>query len=316
MIRSFKGFTQAVFLLLFLCLGEGLHAQCENSYTVNNVVVPNVHYCIGDDFIDIRVFSSAPDIQLVVIPNTSAGGLNPYSNPDTIQLGEFANPLGTSVTIPIVSQNLLSGSYNIFAVPFPVGTDDVDCEFARNSSLIRIYDKVDFTTSNGTVCAGGRVNLEDYVSGTVATNEVKFYYTNSDAANAVNDISTLTDYPTADITYYVAVKESESINIPEDCVVIESFSIDVLDAPPADAGSDVTICESDATTLTASGGVSYEWLPDLYLSSNTVASPTVTTSSSMTYAVTVTDVNGCTASDVVDVTVTQTPVCLPITSNQ
>jgi hypothetical protein len=73
--------------------------------------------------------------------------------------------------------------------------------------------------------------------------------------------------------------------------------------PVANAGNDVTICLNGSTTLNATGGVSYQWTPATGLSNpsiaNPVASPTVTT----VYAVTVTDVNGCTDADSVTVNV-------------
>ncbi|MBI4645641.1 MAG: T9SS type A sorting domain-containing protein [Bacteroidia bacterium] len=75
----------------------------------------------------------------------------------------------------------------------------------------------------------------------------------------------------------------------------------------ASAGNSAIICQGDSYTLHASGGVSYNWDPPTGLSAtniaNPVASPTITT----TYTVTVTDINGCTATDQATVTVNPTP---------
>lgn len=78
--------------------------------------------------------------------------------------------------------------------------------------------------------------------------------------------------------------------------------------PTPDAGTDVSICSGQSTNLNASGGVGYDWSPSTGLSCtncvNPVASPTTTT----TYTATVTDVNGCSDTDDVTVTVLNNPV--------
>jgi flavin reductase (DIM6/NTAB) family NADH-FMN oxidoreductase RutF len=72
-------------------------------------------------------------------------------------------------------------------------------------------------------------------------------------------------------------------------------------APSADAGSDVVVnCTNPGTVLTASGGTSYTW--NNGASQDATVSPNTTT----TYTVTVTAANGCTATDVVVVTVDKT----------
>lgn len=76
--------------------------------------------------------------------------------------------------------------------------------------------------------------------------------------------------------------------------------------PIAFAGPDVSICSGDSVQLNASGGVSYVWSPAAGLSSTTVANPVASTSATTTYTVTVTNMNGCVATDEVTVFVTRT----------
>ena len=74
----------------------------------------------------------------------------------------------------------------------------------------------------------------------------------------------------------------------------------------ADAGADVEYCDdgsSTTTTLTASGGVDYEWS-----TGDILASTTVTPTSTTTYTVTVTDASLCTATDEVSVIIHPDPV--------
>ena len=67
----------------------------------------------------------------------------------------------------------------------------------------------------------------------------------------------------------------------------------------ANAGADVSICEGESTTLTASGGVTYLWSTGA-----TTASITVSPNTTQTYTVTAFDTNGNSDSDDVIVTVT------------
>ena len=67
----------------------------------------------------------------------------------------------------------------------------------------------------------------------------------------------------------------------------------------ANAGNDVAICEGASTTLTATGGGSYEWS-----TGETTASITVSPLADETYSVTVSDGNSCSLTDTDDVTVT------------
>jgi subtilisin-like proprotein convertase family protein len=73
-------------------------------------------------------------------------------------------------------------------------------------------------------------------------------------------------------------------------------SVTILFATGAFAGNDVTICTGFSTTLTATGGVGYEWSTSETTTSISV-SPLVDTD----YTVTVTAANGCTSTDEVTV---------------
>lgn len=67
--------------------------------------------------------------------------------------------------------------------------------------------------------------------------------------------------------------------------------------------STTTICEGDTVQLSASGGVSYNWSPSNTLSCNTCPDPVASPLLNTTYTVEVTDANGCTNQDSVEVNV-------------
>lgn len=78
-------------------------------------------------------------------------------------------------------------------------------------------------------------------------------------------------------------------------------------APVAYAGSDSAYCNSTYVQLNASGGLNYSWAPSTGLSNSHIASPGVNAIGSATYTVTVSDINGCSSSDSVHITVYPNP---------
>jgi gliding motility-associated-like protein len=109
--------------------------------------------------------------------------------------------------------------------------------------------------------------------------------------------------PSNTTTYTVVVTNSSS-----GCSAIDSVTVTIFPAVNADAGQNVNICKGNNTTLGASGGSSYAWIPTTSISDpaifNPVASPTTTT----TYTVIVTAASGCVSSDSVKVIVNNLPV--------
>ncbi len=111
--------------------------------------------------------------------------------------------------------------------------------------------------------------------------------------------------PSANETYTVTVTDANG------CTASASVNIDLFPLTVADAGNDVTICPGGTATLTATGGVDYEWS-----TSETAASIDVTPTANETYTVTVTDANGCTASDDVVVSIANNTLTVTSSANE
>ena len=113
----------------------------------------------------------------------------------------------------------------------------------------------------------------------------------------------------AGVTYAVEVRDNiglcfEShgdiiLNCTIDPCVLNPFTI--IDYP------DQTVCSGERATLNASAGVSYSWFPVTGLNTSTIANPTASPSTTTTYTVTVTNQEGCTATDAITVTVANLP---------
>lgn len=87
------------------------------------------------------------------------------------------------------------------------------------------------------------------------------------------------------------------------CTYTSSDTLIVKPLPNAFAGNNTSICKGNHATLVASGGDSYVWNTQDE-NNSIIVEPTTTT----TYIVTVTGINGCTKSDSVTVTVNEYPV--------
>lgn len=103
--------------------------------------------------------------------------------------------------------------------------------------------------------------------------------------------------PSGSTTYTVIATNADG------CTSSDVVTVNVGSLPIASASPDINICEGNAATLTASGGSSYAWSP----AGGTNPSITVSPSTTTTYFVTVTDGNGCSATDSVQVVVHQAP---------
>ena len=123
-------------------------------------------------------------------------------------------------------------------------------------------------------------NFDDPVSGIANT---------SDEQNPHHVFSAPGNY---NVKLLISNCESDSIIIP----------VTVYPLPPAEAGSNVSICHDKSVILNATGGVTYIWSPSTGLSYTTGSSVTADPASTTTYIVTVTDSRGCINRDSVTVT--------------
>jgi len=189
---------------------------------------------------------------------------------DTAIANPVANPVVTTTYILTVEDNnscVNSDSVIVNVFPLPVADAGEDVQF----------------------CSGDSVQLN--ASGGVT-------YSWSPSTGLSNDtIANPYASPIADTQYIVTVDDGNG------CLDSDTIFVTVLPAPTANAGTDVFICQGDTTQLFATGGDVYVWAPATDISDVNIADPQVWTNFPTTYYVTVTDVNGCIATDSVFVDV-------------
>jgi hypothetical protein len=137
------------------------------------------------------------------------------------------------------------------------------------------------------VCSGSSVNLDG--SGGISYSWSPGTYL--DNPLIANPLCT----PGADITYTLTVTNGSG------CTDTDVITVSIAPEVIADAGEDVIKCGDDGVMLNASGGVSYSWSPTAFLDNPLIANPISTAPIDFNYTVTVTDINGCTGTDVVSV---------------
>lgn len=292
--------------IIGICANNFIYGQCP---TITNFDVPRG--CANMPLDSIFLVSTADSIEIVAFQ--FGAGIDPYTSPGGTSLGVLEVPANDTLLVQPFPNSLGQGFYLFYAIAHPTPTDPT-CRPSDVES-VEIFEFVEIQTTDGTSCENSRINLADFVSGVSNANSVLFFDNLADANNETNPILEY-DYPSVTTTYYVIAKASSSEFIPDNCVSMDEFTITVVPSPTANAGTDETICEGEDAQLSASGGSSYSWAPATLLDDATLANPTTNISTTTQFGVTVTDANGCTGTDLVTVTVTQLPVCLPISGRQ
>jgi len=118
--------------------------------------------------------------------------------------------------------------------------------------------------------------------------------------------------PSPSHTYTTANTFTAALTITsEGCSETYSTSVVINPIPIANVGVDVPICLGDAVQITPSNidpNAYYSWSPATGVSNPNVPNPMIQTATTTNYVMTVTSVNGCQASDDINIIVSQPPV--------
>ena len=146
---------------------------------------------------------------------------------------------------------------------------------------------------NQKICIDGSTKLE-------GSGGINYSWT-SNPSGFSSDSSSPVVSPTITTQYFVMVKDTNG------CIAGDSTSI-VVNPLPVIAVNGGSVCNGLSTTITASGGIDYLWTPSTGLSNNTIDDPVADPTTTTTYTVLVTDINGCQNTDSLKVTVDPLPI--------
>jgi gliding motility-associated-like protein len=191
------------------------------------------------------------------------------------------------------------GSYTVSV------TDNNNCTYTRPAPVtIGLTNDMAYTPMTDTViCEGTGATLQPQ------TNATQFVWKGPAITPNNTAQSSISVKPVADTFYSVVATYGR-------CSYNDTVNVDVNTAPVADAGPGNTICFGKSDTLSASGGVTYEWSPLTYLSGNITGPDPVVNApqQTITYSLYVRDAAGCRSLMSSTVTINVTPPLLVIVS--
>ena len=176
---------------------------------------------------------------------------------------------------------------------------DVNCSNAAAGTQTVYIDDLPTVTSlsgGGTYCEGDPVN-DIFVDVTGAGPWTIDYTLNGTATSYSNAASPLNLGNAAGVYVVTGIADAHCSNSASGTQMIT-----VNPLPIVSAGSDFTICEADPTVLTGSGAATYVW------NNGVTDGASFTPTSTATYTVVGTDMNGCVSSDSIILTVEPLPV--------
>ena len=256
--------------------------------TLYSVTVTDMNGCSGTAEIMVNV-GTAPSITVLTpsqdlticegasttLEVEATGGTPPY------EYSWLNGPTGPSQTVsPVVTT-----TYTVEV------TDSIGCTASQEIEVV-VGSTVALTISGGTeLCAGSSLELQANATG--GTGPYTYSWSNGLGTGPIKTVSPL------DTTTYT-VTATDALG----CEDVQSITINVNPALGLTIEGGANVCFGSAAVITAipSGGTgpyTYQWSDDL----GTEASQTVTPSSEETYAVTVTDLVGCTIADSITISV-------------
>ncbi|MGB1204918.1 MAG: T9SS type A sorting domain-containing protein [Chitinophagales bacterium] len=258
---------------------------CADYANLPNPITPQpVEICVGDDIPSFDVtFNDEP-------ANYQIKWYYPTEN-DSV-----ATTTGNASYVPEI-ENSIAGNYTYYAQTFVLGSDgETECESAASlTSFILEIDALPTAQISGdeTICSGEPINLTAFPN-----NQIYLWETGDTTTTTTQILSIDTLSQTTEYSVTVFNPENGTCNtIATQTVIVSNVSVTLLD-------NDQTICEGDEITITATAAgnnLSYLW------STGDTTKIISGVSNLTTYSITVTDGNGCEATDVLEITIVSKP---------
>jgi len=255
------------------------------STTTYIVTVTDAFGCSNTDAVVLTVFT-LPVVQTsndttvcygsTVQLSASGGVIYNWSPSATLNNSTISNPIATpqqstTYTVVVTDINSCSASGEVIIVVNPLPQ-----VFGGGHQSICIGDTATFTATGG----------------------INYAWSTGDTQ------SVIIVSPQASTTYTVTASDNMG------CTNTSAAFLTVNLWPQAFAGADTSICPNTPAYLNASGGIIYVWSPSTGLSGINTHNPVASPSSPITYTVTVTDANGCSATDDVSIGFYESPVVM------
>jgi len=188
--------------------------------------------------------------------------------------------------------NVLAGTYTF------VVTDSRNCGRTDSLKIVPTITIIANAVPDVSICPNNTVVLNGTTS--IGANAFNWYQVQTPTV-ALGNTSTISVSPASGTFSYVL----EAISSVSTCLDSEMVLVTVYPSPFVDAGPSFTIPLFSTVTIGGSPssptGVSYTWSPPFTLDNSFISNPIASNTVNTTYTLTVTDANGCTASDTISV---------------
>lgn len=271
------------------------------------VEVVDVNGCVNSDSTNVTVTSTM---------NPTASNTGPFCEGQTINLNAtggnsygWVGPDAFSSSGASVSAGLAtiskSGVYTVTATQSGSG-----CSATATTNVIVLSSSIT-ASNNGPECSGGSIQLSVSGGGTTFTWAGPNGFSSTQQNPLISNVNS-----NKEGTYTV------TSNVTSSCPVSATTEITVFSLPNASVMDTVKVCTGDDANLTASGGISYQWVgPGGFSETNTSGNITVTNvtnAKSGIYTVTVFNAAGCSATATTSLTLalpaltvsSNSPVCV------
>lgn len=185
-------------------------------------------------------------------------------------------------------------------------TNNIGCTAEDEITITRLTFPAPIVDDETTICAGETAILTVEASDGSPTDQ--FTWTGPEGTLITSEGTEIEVMPTEPISIY----EVTAVN---GCGVSDQTALItvVLDTPSDDlsAGRDTCVIEGRSIELSATGGLTYNWSDDgSFIGSTTIANPEVAPLAETTYTVSITNAEGCTYEDQVNVCIITDPFTL------
>ncbi len=175
---------------------------------------------------------------------------------------------------------------------YVVITDSNNCKQRDSARVVVLDPQIDIITTKDTgLCIYDSILINVADQGIIS----RYHWTPSTGLSDP-DVRLPYFYP-LDTTLYI-ITVSNYCYTKDDSVLVRVYPL-----PKISAGNLDSICYGDSIQLVATGGIFYQWRPDITLSADTIPNPIAFPKSNNFYFVTVTDTLGCSSHDSVEILV-------------
>lgn len=259
------------------------------TYNVS-LIVENIYGCM-DTIIQQVVIAPLP-VASFSVDTVCAGSFINFTNTSTPPGSGWSWSFSNGSTSNAQNPSVVLGAPGNYTAVLVV-TDSAGCTDTVTQNILVHPQPVAAFTVSGNNCQGAPITFNNTSSGATG---YAWNFGNGSTSNLQNPSYTYTNNGSYTATLIVMNAFGCSDTMQQ--------TVQVNGPPVATAGPDVTICIGSNATLTANGGTSFSWTPGGSTSSTISVSPSTNTS----YSVIVTDANGCSASDTVQVFVNPLPI--------